>query len=155
MQFIGRYFNRQVFWLEYGNYFDQLPNKDWVCLSICNNWPDENEFDKFVRTCISKNIMEFKGHGRFGELLHDLFDGTMAIMRIMESHNEFDVMTTWHNDQTLADAFWQSFFVTCIPETADYANITVICTDLDGVNRIEELKSYIKKFESGWLPSDL
>ncbi len=70
-------------------------------------------------------------------------------MEKMEHHNETGVMTTWHNDETLADTFWQCFFATCLPETADLDNIKIICTDLDGVNRAEELKSYIKEFELG------
>src|SRR5690606_41709256 len=42
----------------------------------------------------------------------------------------------------------------CLPETADLDNIKVVCTDLDGINRIDELKKYLKEFELGWLPSD-
>lgn len=30
----------------------------------------------------------------------------------------------------------------------------VVCTDLDGINRTDELKNYIKEFELGWLPSE-
>ena len=153
MQNIGKYFDRQIFWLDYYNYHYQLPDNDWLCFAIANNQFDQNEFDKFVRTSISKNILEFKGHGQFGELLHDLFDRTMVIMATMENHNEIEVMTTWHNGETLADAFWQCFFATCLPDVAAYDNIKIICTDLDGINRIEELKSYIRKFELGWLPS--
>lgn len=74
------------------------------------------------------------------------------IMETMENHHEIGVMTTWHNDQTLADAFWQCFFATCLPDTADHDHIKIVCTDLDGINRTEELRSYIKKFETGWLP---
>lgn len=151
---IGKYFDRQVFWLDYDNFADQLPDKDWVCLAIANDELEIDTFDKFVRTCISRNILEFKAHGQFGEKLHDLFDETMVIMETMENHNEIDVMTTWHIDETLADAFWQCFCATCLPETADLDNIKVVCTDLDGINRIDELKKYLKEFELGWLPSD-
>jgi hypothetical protein len=151
---IGKYFDRQVFWLDYDKFTNQLPDKDWVCLAIANDEPDIETFDKFVRSSISRNIIEFKGHGQFGEKLHDLFDETMVIMETMENHNEIDVMTTWHNDETLADAFWQCFFATCLPETADLDNIKVVCTDLDAINRIDELKKYLKEFELGWLPSE-
>jgi len=151
---IGKYFDRQVYWLDYDNFADQIPDKNWVCLAIANNQPDIDKFDKFVRTSVSRNILEFKGHGQFGEELHDHFDQNMVIMETMENHPEIDVMTTWHNDETLADTFWQCFFATCLPETADLDNIKVICTDLDGINRTDELKNYIKEFELGWLPSD-
>lgn len=152
MQSIGKYFDRQIFWLDYNNFGDQVPDKNWVCLAIANNQPDIAKFDKFVRTSISRNILEFKGHGQFGEKLHDLFNETMVTMKIIE-HNEINIMTTWHNDKTFADAFWHCLFATCLPETADLDNIKVVCTDLDGINRLEELKSYIKEFELGWLPS--
>jgi hypothetical protein len=153
VQTVGKYFNRQIFWLDYNNSSNQLPGKDWLCLAIANNEPDENKFDKFVRDAISKNILEFKANGQFGELLHDLFDQTMVIMETMEQHKAIDVMTTWHNDETLADAFWQCFFATCLPGTTSQNDIKIICTDLDGINRTEELKNYLKEFESGWLPS--
>ncbi len=150
---IGKYFNRMVFWLDYNNFEDELPDNDWVCLAIANDKPDSNRFDKFVRTSISRNILEFKGHGQFGEKLHDLFDENIVVMETMENHNEIEVMTTWHNDEKLADTFWQCFFATCLPETADHGNLKIICMDLDGINRVEELKNYIKEFELGWLPS--
>lgn len=151
---IGKYFDRKVFWLDYNNFSNQLPDRDWVCLAIANVQPDLDKFDKFIRTSISKNILEFKGHGKFGEELHDLFDETIGVMETIEDHNEIAVMTTWHNDETLADTFWECFFATCIPETANLDNIKIICTDLEGVNRSNELKNYIKEFELGWLPSD-
>lgn len=153
MQFIEKYFDRQVFWLDYDKFSDQLPDKDWVCLAISNEQPNIDTFDKFVRTSISNNILEFKGHGKFGEELHDHFDQLVTIMLTMENHKEIDVMTTWHNDEILADTFWQCFFVTCLPDTADFDNIKIVCTDLDGKNRIEELKNYIAEFELGWLPN--
>jgi hypothetical protein len=154
MKPIGKYFDRQVFWIDYEKFPDQLPDRDWVCLAIANNPPAIDTFETFVRTSISKNILEFKGHGQFGEKLHDLFDETMVIMETTEHHTEISVMTTWHNDETLADTFWQCFFATCLPETADFHNIRIVCTDLDGIDRCEELKDYIKEFELGWLPSE-
>ena len=154
MNLIGKYLDRQVFWLDYNNFANRLPNKDWVCLAIANNQPDKHTFENFVRASIAKNILEFKGHGQFGENLHHLFDLTMVTMEAMENHSEIDVITTGHNDETLADTFWQCFFATCLPETADLDNIKIVCTDLDGIDRVEELKDYITEFECGWLPSD-
>lgn len=152
MQSIGKYLDRQIYWLDYNNFNDKLPDNDWLCLAISNNEPDVDKFDKFVRISISKNIIEFKGHGKFGEKLHDLFDETMVEMEVIENHNEIEVMTTWYNNETLADVFWQCFFVTCLPDTCDLDNIKVVCVDLDGINRTKELQSYIKEFELGWIP---
>jgi len=154
MNRVGQYFGRQIYWLNYKEYADQLPDKDWVCLAISHSQPDLDTFDKFVRASIKKGIHEFKGHGKFGELLHDMFDETMGLMKTVEDHPEIEVMTTWHNDESLADTFWQCFFVTCLRDSADFDNVSIVCTDLDGVNRTEELKNYIQEFEIGWLPSD-
>jgi hypothetical protein len=154
MERVGQYFGRQVYWLNYKQYADQLPDKDWVCLAISNIQPDIDTFDKFVRTSIGKGIHEFKGYGTFGEHLHDLFDEIMVDMEVNEGYPEIDVMTTWHNDEILADTFWQCFFATCLRDSADLDDITIVCTDLDGIDRTEELKKYIQEFEIGWLPSD-
>lgn len=94
MQSIGKYFHRQIYWLDYNNFTDQLPDNDWVCLAVSNIERDVDKFDKFVRTLISKNILEFKGHGKFGEKLHDLFDETMVEMEVIEDHAKISVMTT-------------------------------------------------------------
>ena len=153
MEFIGQHFNRKVYWLDYGMLqADQLPNKDWVCLAIANSNPDRKAFEEFTRTTISKEIAEFKAHGTYGESLHHLFDITMVAMEVLENHPECDVMTTWHNNQTLADAFWQCFFATCLPDSTDYDNVKVVCIDLDGVDRKNELKDYLEKFAQGWIP---
>lgn len=154
MQLIGKYFSREVYWLDYAQFSNRLPDKDWVCLMTANSEPNEKQFDEFTRKAIAMNILEFKGHGKYGELLHDWFDETMVIMETMENHSEIEVMTTWHNNESLADAFWQCFFATCLPESTDFDNVKVICSDLDSVNRIEELKGYIERFENGWLPPD-
>ena len=153
MKSIGKYFGRQIYWLDYKSSPTQLPDKDWVCLATSNEQINLDEFQKFVRTSITKGISEFKGHGKFGEQLHHLFDETMVIMETYENHSEIDVMTTSHNDETLQDAFWQCFFATCLPNATDFDNILIVCTDLDGVDRTDELISYIKEFELGWLPS--
>lgn len=152
MTYITTYQNRKVYWLDYANFQDQLPDKDWVCLFTANLKPDYEKFEKFTRIAISKNILEFKGHGLFGEKLHDYFDEIMSFMEAVENLKEINVMTTGHDDQTLADAFWQCFFITYIPNNTDLDNIAVVVADLDGVDRSAELKSYIERFEKGWLP---
>ncbi|KAM3090644.1 hypothetical protein ACKFKF_34480 [Phormidesmis sp. 146-12] len=154
MQRIGKHLDRQIYWLDYNNFSNELPDRDWVCLAISNQQPDIEKFERFIRTAILKNILEFKGHGNFSEKLHDIFEETMVVMETIENHNEIDIMTTWHYVEPLADTFWQCFNATCLPETTDLENIKIICTDLDGVNRTEEFRRYIKEFELGWLPSD-
>lgn len=154
MQLLGEHFGRKVFWLDYNDDLSHLPEKDWVCLVIANNNPCDELFEKFVRGTIAHGIAEFKGHGLFGEKVHDLFDEIVSIMKVLEHHTKIDVMTTWHHNEILADTFWQCFFVTCLPDTANLENISIVCVDIDGLDRREELVNYLKEFELGWLPSD-
>ncbi|MCG8573666.1 MAG: hypothetical protein MI810_02185 [Flavobacteriales bacterium] len=156
MDEIKTYQSRKVIWINYDEMLEgKMPESDWICLMTSSeSKPNSDKFDKFTRNAIKHGILEFKGHGEFGELLHDWFDETMVIMETMENHSEIDVMTTWHNNESLADAFWQCFFATCLPETTDYDKLKIVCTDLDGKNRNVELTDYLNRFEQGWLPKD-
>jgi hypothetical protein len=63
MQSIGKYFERQIYWVDFDNFSNELPNKDWLCLAIADKQPNLDKFDKIARTAITKNILEFKVHG--------------------------------------------------------------------------------------------
>ena len=146
--------NRKAVWIDYPDLVSgKMPNSDWVCLATSSeSQPNFEAFDKFVRESVKNGLLEFKGHGTYGEKLHDWFDDIMSIMHVMESHKEIEIMTTWHNNQTLADAFWQCFGATCLPDEVDFDNITIVCTDLDDINRETELRTFLQRFEEGWLP---
>ena len=153
MKSIATYQSRQVFWFDYEQFdLNQLPKKDWLCLATSDIDPNDQKFERLVRHSIETGILEFKGHGKFGEKLHDIFDEIMTQMEVVENHQLISVMTTCHNDESLADTFWQCFFATCLPETADLDNISIICTDLIGNDRSNELKKILERFENGWIP---
>jgi hypothetical protein len=155
MKLIGTYQTRQVFWFDYDQFkLEQLPIKDWLCLATSDIDPNDDKYEKFVRYSIDNGILEFKGHGQFGEKLHEIFDEIVTQMEVVENHESISVMTTWHNDETLADTYWQCFFATCLPETADLDNISIICTDIKGNDRSEELELILTRFEEGWIPED-
>jgi len=146
--------NRRAVWINYSDLLNGImPKSNWVCMATSSNsHPDEDTFDKFTRKTIENGLLEFKGHGNFGEKLHDWFDQTIMVMHAMENPGAIEVMTTWHNGESLADVFWQCFGATCLPDTADYDNIIVVITDLDNENRMSELKGYMTKFQNGWIP---
>lgn len=153
MELIGTYQGRKTYWWDFDKFeFAKLPTSDWLCLAIANEYPNEKLFNKFAEACIRKNISEFKGQGFFGEQLHHLFDLTMIDIELKENIKPFEIMTTWHNDEILADVFWQCHFATCLPETTNYDNISIVCTSLSGQNKTTSLKSYIEKFKKGWIP---
>ena len=150
---IGTYQNRKVYWFDYDQFqLDQLPTKNWVCLATSDIDPNDEKYEKFVRHSIDNEILEFKGHGEFGEKLHDLFDKIMVDIEISKNLDTIDITTTWHNNETLADTFWECFFATTLPIRADPDNISIVCTDLKGNNRTTELKGILERFKKGWIP---
>jgi len=60
---------------------------------------------------------------------------------------EIDVATCGNNEDSLRDVFWNCFFATALPAHTDYARLTVVCTDLDGVDRSTELYEYMTAFQ--------
>lgn len=155
MKQIGTYFSRKVYWFEYDQFkLDQLPKDNWLCFATSEIKPDAVKFKQFVQYAIENNILEFKGHGKFGEELHDIFDEVMIDLEISKNLKYLDIVTTSHNDETFADAFWQCFFATTLPVRADLDNISIVCMDITGKNRTSDLKRIIDRFENGWIPDD-
>ncbi len=155
MKLIGTYQSRKICWFDYANFqLAELPAENWICLATSNTRPDEDTFSTFVRHAIDTGILEFKGHGVFGEKLHDLFDETMIDMEIAHGINFIDICTTFHKDESLANAFWQCFFATSLPNKADFDNLLLVCTDLEGIDRSEELKFILARFEENWIPEN-
>ncbi|AWH86070.1 hypothetical protein HYN59_13535 [Flavobacterium album] len=152
MKLLSTYNNQKVCWIDYADLPEQLPANNWICLAIANNVPDDDIFEAFVNASVANGLLEFKAWGKYGELLHDNFDSIVSFIEVMEGHPKIEVVTTWHNDQSLADVFWQCFFATSLPENVDLNNLTVVCTDLDGIDRSNELEEHIGQFKQGWLP---
>lgn len=153
MIFIDSYQGRKVFWFDYKNFeIDQLPKENWICFAISEYIPENGDFKKFVRASIKCGILEFKGAGKYGELLHCVFDDILVETEISNKIDFIDITTTGHNDEPLADAFWQCFFATTLPNNADFDNISIVCLDIGGRDRVVELKTYLDKFRKGWTP---
>jgi hypothetical protein len=73
-------------------------------------------------------------------------------MEVVEGHGAMAVMTTWHGNKSLADSFWQCFHATALSSTDGLEPISIVCTDLDGLDRSEELQAYLQEFGQGWIP---
>ncbi len=114
--------------------------------------PDLSKFKEFARKAIDKEVLLFMGCGEFGKLLHNTFDEVIMVMENEENHDEIDMVTTWHDKETLKDVLWQVCHLLNLPERTDYENVKIVCMDLDGFARTEEFKGYIKDFETGYIP---
>ena len=136
------------------NYQDKLPHGNWICLAIANEKPDEVILEKFIRTSIRKDLFEFKGQGKFGDFLHSSFDEIMVQMEVSENHSEIEIMTTGDDKTDLANGLWECYGASCLPDRADFENIKVICVTFDRTDYCEEIKEFILRFNSNWLPDD-
>lgn len=155
MEYIGIHSGRKVYWWKYSEEnFDELPDSDWICFAIEDGLPKSEAFEKFARMSITKNILEFKAYGKNSSNLDDWFDLAIIDMESMEDHAEIDTMTTWHDNEGLASAFWQCFYATCLPETTDYDNLKIVCFHFDNADKRKEITNHLKRFNEGWLPSD-
>jgi len=141
---------RKAEWVPYlellGGY---RPTGNWVCLATGSRSFDRDVFSAWADEASRNGLLEFKGHGEGGELLHDLFDWVIVDQMLKEGEKDDIICTTWHNDESLKDAFWQCFGATCLPATTDYDNLFVVCTDVDGCDRERELTQYILEFLTG------
>ena len=155
MEYLGEHSGRKVFWCKYPDEnFNEFPDNDWICFAMVDGLPDREAFEKFAKAAINKNILEFKAYGNDSSMLDDWFDETMVVMETMENHPEIEVMTTWHNNEGLASAFWQCFYATCLPEKTEYYNLKIVCVHFNNIDVRENFRNYIKQFNDGWLPSD-
>lgn len=145
--------NRETFYLEIADDFkDKLPISNWICFAIANEKPDDKVLSEFIRTSIKNDLFEFKGFGLFGEYLHNAFDMEMVKMEIDEGHSEIEIMTTGSNDTDLANAFWENYGATCLPDRADYDNIKIVCVNFDKKDYSNRFSELIKRFNRKWLP---
>ncbi len=147
--------NRETFYLEIeDDYRDKLPVSNWVCFAIANEKPDEKVLSDFIRTSINNDLFEFKAFGLYGEHLHTAFDLEITKMEVDEGHPEIEIMTTGSNDTDLANAFWENYGATCLPDRGDYDNIKIICVNLDKKDYSMKLSKLLRRFNRKWLPND-
>lgn len=155
MKYLGTHLKREAFYLDLNsNYQEKLPDGNWVCFAIANEEPDEKQLEEFIRTSIKKDLFDFKGQGKFGGFLHLTFDLTMVQMEVSENHYEIEIMTTGDNETDLANGLWECYYITCLPDRADYDSIKVICVSFDQNDYSTDIEIFIRKFNENWLPPD-
>ena len=155
MEYLGIHGDRKVYWWNYfEKNFDTLPDGNWICFAMEEGLPEDELLEKFIRKSIQKKILEFKAYGKLSSKLDDRFDQIMVNMEVLEKCPEIDVMTTWHNNEGLASAFWQCFHATCLPDTTNFKDLKIVCFHFDNIDFRKEIKIYLKQFNEGWLPSN-
>ena len=154
MEKIGTHFGREVFYIDYFQDHDLSKIDNWICFAISDSSFEEEKFNKFARNCIINGFLEFKAQGKYGEELHNSFDLVMVKMEVDEGHPDIDICTTGDNETDLANAFWECFFASVLPEHANYDDIKILCVNIDGKDCRAELNVLIHKFEEGWLPEN-
>ena len=134
---------------------DSLPRSNWVCLGIANKDFDKDFFEEFIIFSASNGLLEFKGQGAMGELLHDIFDETILEYEYQKDVKT-DIMTTWRNNapNDLADNFWGCFYANVLPEDVQQNQLKVVCIGFDGEDYSDTLKELLERINEGWIPPD-
>ena len=158
MEFLGEHRRCKVYWLDFfEKNFPDLPNENWLCFAMSENdpyqEPQKELISKFCKISIEKGIYEFKAFGSQSSKLDDFF--VREVVEYDEKTNQdLHVMTTCHDDESLANAFWGCFYATCLPDEADYDNLKLVCTHFENIDKKAELKDYLERFNEGWLPEN-
>ena len=156
LKYIGKHkLNHVYYYSLHLHELDSLPREHWVCLGIANRDFDKNFFEEFIIFSASKGLLEFKGQGAFGELLHDLFDEVIMEYEFQEEVKT-DIMTTWRNNgpNDLADNFWGCFYAIVLPENVQQSQLSIVCIGFDGEDYSETLKELLERMNQGWVPPE-
>ncbi len=154
MKRIGSYKGIEVFYLDYSKPYDLSGEKNWICFAISNLKYEKEKFQKFSQNAIDHNLLGFKTQGKYGDNLHIEFDLLMCELELFKNYPDIDICTTGNNYTDLANAFWECFLVTALPEHTDYNNLKIICVNIDECNYMEDLCLLLSKFNQNWIPED-
>ena len=159
MDYLGKHYGFDTYYLDLNseNYNDVLPKSNWFGFAIANNdfdYSDNSLITKFIKNSIDRGIFAFHGQGLFGGKIHLTLDLLITQMEVNENHSEIDVTTIGNNYTDLANGFWSCYGASCLPDSADYDSIKLVCASFDSINYKDELKSLLTRFNNGWLPPD-
>ncbi len=156
MEHCGNFQERTVYYLcldsEANSVVEQMDN--WICFAIASGQYPKDKAVNFIRHTLLGGMLEFKAQGAHAEELHLLCDSTMVSLEVDEGHPIFDIVTTGSASTDLANAFWECFFATVLPDRADYDDLKVVCVSFDGTNYRSRIDGLLDRFEEGWVPSD-
>ena len=153
---LGRHINNDIYYFSPETHsLDDLPNDNWICLAIANQDFDKSFFEQFVVFSADRGLLEFKGQGKFGELLHDYFDEVILEYEFQKDI-ETDIMTTWYNDKRndLANSLWDCFHAHILPDDTDFTKTKIVCISFDTNNYKIALIDIISRLNEGWIPPD-
>ncbi|MGB8194388.1 MAG: hypothetical protein WCF67_20825 [Chitinophagaceae bacterium] len=156
LTYLGKHNKNEVYYYSLNQHeLDSLPRENWVCLAIANEEFDRAFFEEFVIFSATNGLLEFKGQGLQGELLHDLYDEIIVDYEL-QAEVETDVMTSWYGEgpNELANAFWGCFYANVLPEGIEQDDVKVVCICFDGGDYADLLKKLLEKINEGWVPED-
>jgi hypothetical protein len=159
MDYLGKHYGFDTYYLDLSreDYINVLPKSNWFGFAIANNDFDDSEsslINNYLRYSINNGLLAFHGQGLFGGKIHLTLDLIITQMEINENHSEIDITTIGDNDTDLANGFWACYGASCLPDSADYDTVKLVCTSFDDINCKDNLKSLLQRFNNGWLPSD-
>ena len=109
----------------------EFTTQKFYVVFLVDNLPtlDTDNISKFLKKLIDTGMVYLCTWGKHCEQIHDITDQILTL-----PENQYDknlhIMTTWHNDETLADALWFSIYNSMpddafFDDTRDFIAITI------------------------------
>ena len=155
---LGQIGDRQILYINVRtdpNWFDKLPEDNWIVFTISDN-QDEKLLTDAVPKCIDRLVSYTCSAGQLAGLAEHLFDIEIVNRAIAEEDKtgipfdyETSPITTMH--QNFSEGFW---FATTVALDGYKECNTVVCLDFTTKSVQRHLIGLIEKINIGWLPSD-
>lgn len=140
--------DRRIRFAEYStarNWYDQLPNKDWLCVLVVNDKP-RRYIDEVISKILAKDVAYVCTIGEQCELVHDLIDEEISYREVEIYDNylpKHQIMTTWHDN--FEDGIWFAIYAALNEEVEIKEIILLDMTNGSEIQRIEATLNKIRK----------
>jgi hypothetical protein len=162
MQTLGTLNARQILYCNVRpdeNWFEELPNKNWIAFTIANN-NEKTLIQNIAVKCLDKEVSCICSAGLFASETEDYFIDEIVQRNIQKEQaqdqsddEETSPMLTFHRN--FSEGFWFTAY-SAYPSIGDkYLEIDkIVCIDTTSEGVKNHLKNLLKKFELGELPTD-
>jgi hypothetical protein len=145
--------NRDVLYLsttECEEWFNFLPDKNWVVLVIANK-SEIHQLERVAKECLNRNVLYVCGTGEAASEIDDEFDMGIVNRKIAAESDDYGDTPMTVFDTSLEDELWFAIFV-AVHETEAIAKI--ICINLTPEDLKDEISRLVTKMNTGWIPGE-
>ncbi len=145
--------NKEVLYLfisECKDWFNFLPDKNWLALVISNK-NEIPQLESVAKKCLNKNVLYVCGTGEAASQIDDEFDIEIVNRKIIENSDDYQDTPMTVFDSRLDEALWYAIF-TAVHDTEMITKI--VCINLTPEDLKTEIEDLVTKMNTGWIPEN-